>query len=471
MLEAEEVAAQVSLWSLFSDRIEIHSVSLERPTFTLETNDQGESNLSRLFPSSDEAPGESSESGSTTSLAIHGLYLRDGTIRYIESGDADPLTVEAIELELTDFAPDSSCRFALSGRLFGGQNCRLQFAGNAGPFAEASIPAAGDLGLEISPAEIPVALRQKYFGTLLAEPGDASRVNLSANVEGDLFGETRGKGELSFVEFQVGPDEQRRLALEGQAPLELIANQLLGEPAIHLSAAGASLALGSGEWQGKTEFHFAKSQFKGYLNGAIRGVDINELLNAFTEAQDTMFGTAEIPDLQLSFAGGDPDALLDSVAGRGTITMQDGRIAALDVFNSVLSQAEKMLSAETQASGETEFVRLFSRWQIGNRLLQMNDILLESGASSGLSGAGSISFDHELNFDLNTTISGPVAAKLGGRPNSEGTAVAQIPVKVSGTLTAPKVRPDLTRAAKQQVKERVTDLLDSLFKPRQNQQP
>jgi uncharacterized protein involved in outer membrane biogenesis len=325
--------------------------------------------------------------------------------------------------------------------------------------------------LEISPIEIPAALRQKYFGTVLADPGDDSRLNLSANVEGDLFAVLRGKGELNFVEFQVGPDAEHRLALEGQAPLELTAQHLLGEPAIHLNASGASLALGSGEWQGKTEFHFAKSQFKGYLNGSIRGVDINQLLNAFSEAKDKVHGIAEIPDLQLSFAGGDPDALLGSFAGRGTISMENGRIAALDVFNSVVSQAEKMLSGETSAAGETEFVRLFSHWQIGNRRLQMSDILLESGTSA-LSGAGTITFDHELNFDLRTTISGPVAAKLGGRPNSEGTPVAQIPVKVSGTLDTPRVRPDLGRAVKQQAKERVTDLLDSLFKPRgQKQQP
>jgi hypothetical protein len=36
-------------------------------------------------------------------------------------------------------------------------------------------------------------------------------------------------------------------------------------------------------------------------------------------------------------------------------------------------------------------------------------------------------------------------------------------------LEAPKVRPDLGRVAKQQVKERVTDLLDSLFKKRDPQ--
>jgi hypothetical protein len=145
--------------------------------------------------------------------------------------------------------------------------------------------------------------------------------------------------------------------------------------------------------------------------------------------------------------------------------MEDGRIAALDIFNSVMAQAQKMLSAETSASGETSFVRFFSRWQIGSRRLQMSEILLESG-SSALSGEGFMTFAQELNFDLRTTITGPVAANLGGKPNNEGVPSAQIPVKVSGTLEAPRVRPDIKQVAQEQVKQRVGDLLDSLFKKR-----
>lgn len=463
MVEAEEVSAEVSLLSLLSDRIEVHSLVLRRPQLNLETNAEGRNNLSALFPSSPQAGSEPQAAAAPPGLAVRGLYLEGGTVRYIESGGAEPLTVEGIGLELTDFAPDTSCKFALSGRLFGGEHCRLQFRGNAGPFSGSSIPAKGELQLEISPAEMPAGIQEKYFGTVLGAPGE-SRLELSANVEGDLFATLKGKGEAAFVAFQFGPNAQNRLPLEGRAPLQLTAQNPLGEPAIHLAVSGASLKLGSGQWQGNSEFHFTKSLLKGSLNGGISGADINQLLNAFTGTRDKLFGTAQIPDLQISFAGGDSDELFNSLAGRGTLTMEKGRIAALDIFNSVMTQAQKMLSGETAAaSGDTQFVRLFSRWQISNRRLQMNDILLESGASS-LSGEGFLTFDHALNFDLRTTITGPVAAKLGGKPNSEGVPAAQIPVKLSGTLEAPKVRPDIRQAAKQQVQERVTDLLDSLFK-------
>jgi uncharacterized protein involved in outer membrane biogenesis len=465
MVEAEEVSAEVSLLSLFSDRVEVHSVVLRRAQLNLETNVEGSSNISALLPSSAQAPSE--PLAAPTELAVHGLYLEDGTVRYTGSADDYPLTVEGIGLELTDFAPDTSCRFALRGRLFGGEHCRIQFAGNVGPFSDTTIPAKGELQLEISPAEVPAEIGKKYFGTLLGAPGE-SRVDLSANVEGDLFAALNGKGELGFVEFQVGPDEQNRLPLGGRAPLELTAQRLLGDPAIHLTAAGAALQLGRGQWQGNVEFHFARSMLKGYLNGAIRDVDMNQLMSAFTDARDKLFGTAQIPDLQITFAGGDSEQLLNSLSGRGTITIEDGRIAVVDIFNSVLTQAQKMLSGEVAAAGETPFVRFFSRWQIGNRRLQMSDIALESGPSA-VSGEGFVTFDQALNFDLRTTITGPVAVNLGGKPNSQGVPAAQVPVKVSGTLQAPKVRPDLKQAAKEQVKERVTDLLDSLFKKKSSQ--
>jgi uncharacterized protein involved in outer membrane biogenesis len=467
MVAAEEVSAEVSLWSLFTDRIEVHSLVLRRAQLSMETNAEGRSNITALLPSSsqpEQAEDQALAGALPTELAVHGLYLEDGTVRYLGAGGGEPLTVEGIELQLTDFAPDTSCRFTLRGRLFGGEHCPMQFGGSVGPFSDSSIPAKGDLQLEISTAEAPAGIRDRYFGTLLGDPG-GSRVNLSAQVEGDLFAALQGAGELAFVEFQIGPDAQNRLPLEGRAPLQLNAQRLLGEPAIHLTAAGSSLQLGSGQWQGNMEFHVAKSQLKGYLNGAIRGVDINQLLNAFTEAKDKVFGTAEIPDLQVTFAGSHSEELLDSLSGRGTITMEDGRIAALDIFNAVATQAQKLLSGETAGSGNTEFIRFFSRWQLGNRHLQMSDILLDAG-SAGLSGEGFVTFEHALNFDLRTTITGPLALNLGGKPDKEGVPAAQIPVKVSGTLEAPRVRPDIKQAAQEQVKDRVTDLLDSFFKKR-----
>ncbi len=461
MIEAEEVSAEVSLLPLFSGRIQVESIVLRRAQLNLETNADGKSNLSALLPPSPAAGSEAPAESRPTELAVKSLYLEDGTVRYLGAG-GEPITVDGIDLKLTDFAPDTSCRFSLQGRLFGGEHCRLEFQGNVGPFSDAAVPAKGDLQLGVSLAEIPKELAKKYFGTLMADPG-ASRVELTTHLEGDLFAALQGKGELSFVDFQIGPDAENRLPLEGRAPLELTAQHVLGDPAIHLASPGASLQLGSGQWKGNVEFHLAKSLLKGYLNGSIAGVDINQLLSAFTGAKDKLLGTAQIPDLQISFAGHNADELLDSLSGRGTITMENGRIAVLDIFNSVVSRVKNVLSGETPASGETEFVHFSSHWQIGNRRLLMSEMRLESGPSS-LSGEGFLTFDHTLNFDLLTNLTGAMAGPLGGKPNAAGLPTAQVPVKVSGTLEAPKIRPDVAQVAKQQVKERVSGLLDSLFK-------
>jgi uncharacterized protein YhdP len=135
MIEAEEVSVQVALLSLLSDRIEVRGIVLRRPQFNLETNAEGRSNLSALFPAT---PGEgeapAGENATPTALAIAALTLEDGTLRYLEQGGGEPLTVDHIGLHLTDFAPDTGCRFELTGQLFGGANCRVRFAGNAGPF-------------------------------------------------------------------------------------------------------------------------------------------------------------------------------------------------------------------------------------------------------------------------------------------------------------------------------------------------
>jgi hypothetical protein len=428
----------------------------------LESNAQGQSNLGALFPPSEAEPQEKPETDSRGDFAVQELVLRDGTVRYLARQDAEALTIDSINLTLTDFAPDSSCRFNLSGRLFGGERSRLAFEGSAGPFGAEAIPAQGTLRLEAAPAEIPPALRETYFGDLLRDAEAASHASLESSVEGDLLREIRGTGRLTFEEFQVGARPGNRLELLGEAPLEIAVERPLGGPAVSLQTPGASLQLGSGRWQGDTRFQFRQGRLEGAVKGSITGVDINQFLSAFTDASGKVFGTAQMSGLDIRFAGSGGNELMNSLAGSGGLTMENGKIVALDVFQSVVDRAQKMLTGEAPASGETEFVRFSSQWRVGGRRLSLSDILLEAGSSS-LAGSGSVTFDQALDFDLRTTFRGPLAARIGGRPNAEGVAVAQVPVKVGGSVEAPRVRPDIRQIAKEKVTERVTDLLDSIF--------
>ena len=92
-------------------------------------------------------------------------------------------------------------------------------------------------------------------------------------------------------------------------------------------------------------------------------------------------------------------------------------------------------------------------------------------AASSVSGQGRVGFDHSMEFDLITGISGSLAARLGGRPDASGQAQLRVPVKVRGTLEAAKVYPDVAGMAKAQAVERGMGLLDSFIKKRTAAQP
>ena len=82
--------------------------------------------------------------------------------------------------------------------------------------------------------------------------------------------------------------------------------------------------------------------------------------------------------------------------------------------------------------------------------------------SSTVNGQGYFDFNHALSFDLATNVTGALASRLGGTPDSS----LRVPVKIRGTLESPKVTPDIGGMAKQQAIEKATGLVQSLFNKR-----
>ncbi len=467
MLEAEGVSAQVGLLSLFSKRIDIHSIVLRRPRLNLETDAAGKTNLAALFPS----PSQESEVGNQQSgggrWAIQSLLLEEGAVRYQQlRRDGEPPAVEQVNLRLTDFAPDATCKVRLEASPFGGDESRLRFDGSLGPFQPASLPAEGELLLDVVMAEIPRSYREQQFGNLLKEPGDGSRLTVEGRMAGDLMGVLRGKGTLTVREFQLGKDQQHRLPLDGELPMELTVRRALAKPSVELATSQGSARFGRGQWLGATRFRYHDGRFGGSVNGAIAEIDIDELLTAFTAAGGRVTGRAQIPTFELRFDGADAGEMLNSLAGQGRLTLEEGRITFLDLFNTVLQHANKMLGGQDAAAGETRFVRFASRFEIADRQVRLNELVLEQ-ADSSLTGQGYSTFDQQLHFDVVTSFAGEVAARLGGKPDAGGQVRAAIPVQVRGTMDSPQVQPDLGRLITDQVTERVGGLLDSLFKKMQ----
>jgi uncharacterized protein involved in outer membrane biogenesis len=448
LITAREVSTQVSLWPLLSKRIEVKKFALVEPQVRIEHNRSGRSNVELLLEASTQphvTANTTDTSGQGSGFSVGEFRITNGALKYFEAGhNAPSLAVRDVDLVISDFADDRSASLKLEAKLFSGKTSRLEFKGKAGPF-RSTMPASGDLTLTLAPAEIPKPLRDELLGDMLRDPGDSARATLEASISGDLMAALQGKGKLKLEKIMLGRNNVDRVSLAGDAPLRVSISKPLADPAITLDVNDATLQLGQGKWKGRAEVELAGPRMRGSSSGSITGVQVNEMLSAFTTAKGKVSGLASMPEYRVSFAGRNASELRESLTGQGVVSLENGRFAILDVFDVVRKVANQILKGEQDApAGETAFQKFRSSFQIREGRVHMPDIALDGIAR--LDGQGFFTLAQELNFDLRTAVSG-----------------RDVPLKLRGTLSSPKIYPDVGRIATQQVTEKAVGLLDKFL--------
>lgn len=447
LLEAKRMSAQIALWPLLRKRVQVRSIAIDQPRIFVESDGQGATNIEtfvkRLSKGAKTGTGTSPDPPGATGggLAIDALHVTAGEI------DFSGTSIREIDLQVAGFSAGQSCRLELTAALFGGANSRLHLQGQVGPFAADSLPLDGKLSVVISPAEIPPALRKKQFGDLLGAPGPKGRASLEASVKGDLYGAVAGPAKLVLSDILIGKDEKHLMPLTGEAPLAFSATRLMSNPTFDLKVPGASLRLGKGEWTGSSEVRIRGSMMSGAGRGAIRNVEINELLSNLTTAEGKIQGRLEVPSYSVRFAGKDADEIRNSLDGSGKLSVREGRIAALDLLASIQNAlGSPRQEAVAGAKGATPFTSLTTDLSLGQRKLGLSQIVLDSPALR-VTGAGAIGFDHTLNFNLDARVTGGLAQVVNRLARRDQAGEASVPLVVGGTIDSPQVRPSVSRLA------------------------
>ena len=208
---------------------------------------------------------------------------------------------------------------------------------------------------------------------------------------------------------------------------------------------------------------YAAGRMKGASKGSITGVQINEMIKAFTSSREAVFGRAEIPEYSVQFSGKDANEIRESLSGQGRIRVEEGRVTLFNLLDNIRRQAQRLFAGAAAREGQTDFTRLASNFEIRGGKILLSGLLLESPASV-VEGAGEVGFDQDLSFDLVTDVTGDLAARLGGKPDSSGKARLRVPVKVRGSMNSPQVYPDVAGMAKERALEKARGLFDSLLK-------
>src|SRR5439155_6482706 len=445
--------------------IEVHSIIIDQPRITAETNEQGTSNIETLLRKSKSRPGASSRSSETASggnLVVDQFSVNSGEIAFVEPGSShgvEHLSISDINISVRDFSRDQSCRLEFSAKLFGSAGSRVRLGGQAGPFTSDSLPLSGMVTIALAPEEIPASLRHAEFGDLLAAPGKKARVTLTATIRGDAYQRLSGPAKLVLTDVLIGKNEKHVLPLAGAAPVTFTATKLMSAPSFQLNIANALLRLGKGQWTGDAELQLRGSMTSGRSHGAVSNVDINELVSSATSADGKIYGVLEISSYSLQFAGKNAGEIRNSLQGTGKLAVAQGRLAALDLLSSIqegIAHPQELLDGK---KGATPFTTLAAGMNIGQSKLSFDGIQLDSPALR-VTGKGFIGFDQAINFELTAHTAGGIgqlATRVGMGSQAGG---GGIPLTVTGTVESPRVRPRVGKI----VTSVAGDLLDSFFK-------
>ena len=317
---------------------------------------------------------------------------------------------------------------------------------------------------------IPVDFRRKTLGAFLEDPGANSAARIAVTLEGDLLGVVSGAGSVDLEDIRLGHAGDVQFPLSGQSELLLTLLNPISNPVFHLIMPDASLAFGLGNWQGGVEAQYDGTTLSGKSTGAIDGVDVNQMLSAFTEAGGVAFGQLKMPRYDIRFSGRDSEQLFRSLQGGGRIELTDGRFEIFDTLQTIQGHAQKLISGESSASGSTSFVQFSSDLVVHDQRVETNGITLR-GDTLRIDGDGFFGFDQSLDLDLRSAVDGALAQLLGGRQDASGVAWVVVPLRVRGSVLKPSVTPDLGRLVRDEAIRRAGGLLDSLIGGKADEAP
>jgi AsmA protein len=184
------------------------------------------------------------------------------------------------------------------------------------------------------------------------------------------------------------------------------------------------------------------------LDEHLSGVDMARLL-ANTAQKGRLSGRANV-NLKVTARGDAMDAMLKTLNGHLDANLADGALEGIDVGYEInLAQAliNRSSTPAGQSTGKTAFQAFKMSAQITNGIAETHDLTITSQALK-VAGQGNANLSSKaIDFKLLTSVTTAPARNT------------DIPLKVTGTYTDPTVRPDIEAVAKDQLKQKLQDVL------------
>ena len=186
------------------------------------------------------------------------------------------------------------------------------------------------------------------------------------------------------------------------------------------------------------------------MDETLSAIEIGPLTQDLLQ-KDLVAGTGNVR-LQLTGTGLSPDELKRTISGNIGFSLQKGRVNGVNLLDMIQKDYVKYiqdLAIDTGKLNQTVFSNFAATATIDKGLITTNDLVLDS-AQLDVKGRGNINLvDEGLALHLDAIPRGQLAKQLGQFKDTV------IPIRVEGTISAPKFATDLDELLKQKFKARL----------------
>ncbi len=205
-----------------------------------------------------------------------------------------------------------------------------------------------------------------------------------------------------------------------------------------------------GDYRGDLQLDARGKSARVSINESLSGIEIGPLTRDLLE-KDLVAGTGNL-HLKLSGAGLSPESLKPTLNGVLGFSFQNGHVNGVNLIKLLQKDYLKYIQGLGIDAGrldQTVFSKFAATATVSNGLIETKDLTLNS-AQLNVKGRGTVNLvDDALALRLDAVPAGQLAKQLGQYKDTA------IPIRVEGTLSAPKFTTDLDEMLKQKAKARL----------------
>lgn len=391
-----------------------------------------------------------------TEMVLKKVSINNSRLEFLPYGMKNNFVLTKIYAHAKDLTYNNNgitANAEFDARLFDAKSSKLKAKGKLGPFPEdlSILPVSAKQTLFIKLEDIPDKFLQETFSGIL-RPSSSSEIEQDAWISGNLFGTINGEGKIKLKDFILGATEKHTLTANSELPAKFSLN-LYVNPNLKIESKQGTLNLKDNDSNKGTvtadnyiNVDLSTGLTQGSSRGTINGLELEEALSTFVNAEDIISGKFKLEDYQIYFKGRNADEIAKSLKGTGKIYISDGSLFILKSITKYKDIAKSLITNGDQFTEKLagQFLNLTSDVEINKRNLYNRNISIEATEKIDISGEGVLKKGEYLVYDVNLKLP----------------RLAPIPINVRGTLEKPSIYPDIKNMGAKQGQQVINETIN-----------